>query len=169
MSGKNLTNREINTFPGRQGTKRRGRCDDCDGKCCRFFVQGPFWYENNHLEVEYHKGFGELFVDPWWQVPYIVHNHSCSHCSVASLCDLFDSEEFPEACRQFPTNTTDPVYRHLKAIGHPCGMYFVDRNERRIPMTTLPGHINPNRVRRWNVETREPLPIVKSSVSVDIK
>ena len=122
MSGKNLTNDEVNKmFLKRTSYKRVGECSDCHGRCCNFAG-----IEGHHTDYEYWKYRGEVVEDQWQpDRKYIVLSSKCQACSLAGFCNVW--ENMPEACRQFPITPNDLIWRYLKQKGVPCGFRFIDK------------------------------------------
>lgn len=96
--------------------KRIGKCqlDKCGAACCKFFmINAPIdkGYE------KYYEGFfpecneyGDRFL-----------SQSCKFLQKNNKCSLWNDNNFPEVCKQFP-NLTDNVYRH---IAHLCTFKFI--------------------------------------------
>lgn len=120
-----LSNEDINNlYILSQPYERHGSCDDCNGRCCNFIGMGV----NNNQE-DYFRLHGELLVDKWWKdKKYLIVSANCSHCALSGKCKVFATKEMPEACRLFPIDPFDFVYRYLMQIGEPCGFYFVNKN-----------------------------------------
>lgn len=115
------TNDQMND--GAQAWNRVGSCE-CDGRCCRFFSLET----NQHSDQAYCAGFGQLVEDQWKPNDglLILKNSACGRQGEGGKCSVFQTAEFPEVCRQFPSTPHDGVYRYLEQIGTPCGFRFVD-------------------------------------------
>lgn len=119
-----ISNREFNArYLKGKPYRRRGRCNNCMGACCRFVSIGPLQHG-----VDYWARHGKLVHDRWlkdWS--YVIIAADCSSCTLGGRCTEFASPGMPEACRQFPSTPYDPVWRYLVQIGQPCGFEFVAR------------------------------------------
>lgn len=149
MSGKNMTNVQVNKMIKRKDYKRVGRCTDCRSVCCNFISLGP-WWTNNRTLVEYWQQHGELVVDRWWRIPYVIVRNDCHSCTEEGKCELWKSQQMPEACRQFPVSPWDTVWRYLKQINVRCGYDFVDRKTgKRWDMRRLPPEASYKTIEQW--------------------
>lgn len=130
MSGPNLSNKEINKNHFNINWKRIGKCN-CHGACCRFIINNTYY--KSDLTLEYHQQFGELICDKWWKdIYYVVIKINCSQLDLHGNCKLFNTNKFPEACRQFPITPFDCVYRYLIQVGQPCGIKFINKKTNKL-------------------------------------
>ena len=96
--------------------RRDGNCepDVCGSACCKFKSD----YGLTENQIKYHLGFGEKTKFEGC----VNYNIICKHLSnKLNKCKLWDSDEFPEACRQFP-HPIDSTYWN---IHNKCKFKFV--------------------------------------------
>ena len=78
---------------------RTGKCDykKCGNACCKFLC-----FPGSH---EYYEGFGDRGIS----VDHIIFKKRCKYLSKNGVCQKWDKEDFPRACKQFP-HPTDNTY-----------------------------------------------------------
>lgn len=128
---KNYTNRELNAYLKKHKKlfRRKGKCQDCRGRCCGFMVQSfqPRHKDEELRNIEYYKAHGATIVkDKWKNKSYVVIRANCKNLDDHGFCKVFDSKKFPPQCAPFPAGPGDSVYRYLEQIGTPCGFRFVN-------------------------------------------
>lgn len=110
------TNKQLNTFLGKDSKfKRYGKCNSC-GACCRVICGAHFdnskYAEFVMKDIKKVRGRGR-------NRHYI--NSNCSNLTLNGKCEKFGKVNFPSVCAKFPMWEGDGVYLIVKDF---CGFKF---------------------------------------------
>lgn len=109
---------------------RRGDCKVC-GKCCQLFpIDNKMPISRFTFQAPYLENFGEmenLITDG----KDVVYSHfikaKCKYLQPDGKCG--NHKNRPQICRDYPIESSNPLYQYLKAQGVECGYEFITIRE----------------------------------------